>query len=230
MATAVTDELKQELMSRGIWADFVRVREDIEAGGEYKTSRLRTMAALEKLAPDLVERVRPRGRPRGNPPSIPLLAKKPQEEVTPENAAGEPAPEMRGTPHSHPSSLADVRRDNREQKMKWQLHGVDKEPSAVRVRVSKSTFAGKTCTISAAFMWAYSNLCFEDASPEDAPSAVAWQMYCDMMTSPSLKADMLKSGLGAAMRKAEAEDETNGRFDGEGEYDLVSKIAREGGE
>lgn len=226
MATAVTDELKQELMSRGIWADFVRVREDIEAAGEYSTSRLRTMAALERLAPDLVDSVRPRGRPPSNPPS----AKKPKKEVPPENAAGEPAPEIRGTPPSQPSSLADVRRHNREQEMKWQLHGVDKEPSAVRVRVSKSTFAGKTCSISAAFMWAYSNLCFEDASPEDAPSAVAWQMYCDMMTSPSLKADMLKSGLGAAMRKAEAEDETNGRFDGEGEYDLVSKIAREGGE
>lgn len=215
MATAVTDELKQELMSRGIWADFVRVREDIEAGGEYKTSRLRTMAALERLAPDLVDSVRPRGRPKKTHPS---------------NPEGATPPSPPSPPPSQPSSLADVRRDNREQKMKWQLYGVDKEPSAVRVRVSKSTFAGKTCSISAAFMWAYSNLCFEDASPEDAPSAVAWQMYCDMVTSPSLKADMLKSGLGAAMRKAEAEDDPNGRFDGEGEYDVLATIAGGGGE
>lgn len=220
MATAVTDELKNELMSRGIWSDFVRVREDIERGGGYATSRLRTMAALEKLAPDLVERVRPRGRPpRGVAPSNPPSTKKPLGEVAPKNAAVEPAPELRGAPPSPPASLADVRREGRERKM-----GVAADASAVRARVAKSMFAGKTCSISTAFMWAYSNLCFEDASPEDAPSAVAWQMYCDMKTSPSLKADMLKSGLGAAMRKAEAEDETNGRFDGEGEYDVLAKL------
>ena len=100
----------------------------------------------------------------------------------------------------------------------------------MRARVSKEVFANKSCSISTAFMWAYSNLCFSDASPEDAPSAVAWQMYVDMMTSPSLKADMLKSGLGAAMRKAEAEGEVNGKFDGEGEYDLLAAIANGGGE
>lgn len=223
--TATNPEIKSALMSRGIWPDFVRLREDekLAHGG---TSRSQTIAALEKIAPDLVDLVRPRGRPRGNPPSNPLKA---ENGAPAENAAAEPAPEL------PPSSLADAKRSKKDanrvaEELKWQLHGVDLEPKGVRARVSKEMFANKSCSISVAFMWAYSNLCFSDASPEDAPSAVAWQMYVDMMTSPSLKADMLKSGLGAAMRKAEAEGEVNGKFDGEGEYDLLAAIANGGGE
>jgi hypothetical protein len=222
--TATNPEIKSALMSRGIWPDFVRLREDekLAHGG---TSRTQTIAALEKIAPDLVDLVRPRGRPRGNPPSPPSS----QEGAPAENATAEPAPEL------PPSSLADAKRSKKDanrvaEELRWQLHGVDSEPKGVRARVSKEMFANKSCSISVAFMWAYSNLCFSDASPEDAPSAVAWQMYVDMMTSPSLKADMLKSGLGAAMRKAEAEGEVNGKFDGEGEYDLLAAIANGGGE
>jgi len=223
--TATNPKIKSALMSRGIWPDFVRLREDekLAHGG---TSRSQTIAALEKIAPDLVDLVRPRGRPRGNPPSNPLKA---EDGAPPKNAAAEPAPEL------PPVSLADAKRLKKDtnrvaEGLKWQLHGVDSEPKGVRARVSKEMFANKSCSISVAFMWAYSNLCFLDASPEDAPSAVAWQMYVDMMTSPSLKADMLKSGLGAAMRKAEAEGEVNGKFDGEGEYDLLAAIANGGGE
>ena len=228
--TATNPEIKSALMSRGIWPDFVRLREDAKLahGG---TSRTQTIVALKQIAPDLVELVRPRGRP----PSPPSSQKCPP----PENAAEEPAPEFSSgdskqkTPSK--SSLADSKRSAKEARrvaedLKWQTHGVDSEPRDVRARVPKEMFAGKTCTISAAFMWAYSNLCFKDASPEDAPSAVAWQMYVDMLTSPSLKADMLKSGLGAAMRKAETEGEVNGKFDGEGEYDLLAAIANGGGE
>lgn len=218
--TATNPEIKSALMSRGIWPDFVRLREDekLANGG---TSRSQTLAALRQIAPDLVDLVRPRGRPRGNPPSNPLPAEKPKEEVLPKNAVGEPTPELS-------QSSADARRSEKDtfiaaEQFKRREYGV-------RDRVPKEMFAGRTCSISTAFMWAYSNLCFADASPTDAPSAVAWQMYVDMMTSPSLKADMLKSGLGAAMRKAEAEDETNGRFDGEGEYDVLAAIAGGGGE
>lgn len=222
--TATNPEIKSALMSRGIWPDFVRLREDekLAHGG---TSRSQTIAALEKIAPDLVDLVRPRGRPRGRPPSPPSS----QDGAPAGNAAAEPAPEL------PPSSLADAKRSKKDanrvaEGLKWQLHGVDSEPKGVRARVSKEMFANKSCSISVAFMWAYSNLCFSNASPEDAPSAVAWQMYVDMLTSPSLKADMLKSGLGAAMRKAEAEGEVNGKFDGEGEYDLLAAIANGGGE
>ncbi len=199
--TATNEKIKQELMSRGIWPDFVRLRADEKAknGG---TSRTQTLAALKQLAPDLVDEVRPRGRPPSNPPSKQSLA-------------------------DSKRSAKDVRRVA--EGLKFQTHGVDSEPKGVHARVPKEMFAGKECSISKAFMWAYSNLCFADAAAEDAPSAVAWQMYVDMLTSPSLKADMLKSGLGAAMRKAETEGETNGRFDGEGEYDLLAAIANGGG-
>ena len=192
MATVVADEIKRELMSRGIWPDFVRLREDMRREDSKKTCAERTAAVLEKIAPDLVDRVRTRGRP-------------------PKKSAEKPAPDLG-------------------EEMRWQKHGVNKEPPAVRTLVSKSVFDGKSCNISTAFMWAYSSLCIKDVSPEDAPSAVAWQMYVDMVTSPSLKADMLKSGLGAAMRKAENEDGGIGRFDGEGEYDLLAAIANGGGE
>lgn len=214
--TATNPKIKAELMSRGIWADFVRLRED-EKRSHGGTSRTQTVAALEQLAPDLVELVRPRGRPRGAAPSNPLNA---ENGAPPENTAAEPAPEL-------PQSPADNKRSEKDEfiaaEVRMRRYGV-------KDRVPKEMFAGKTCTISAAFMWAYSNLCFKDASPEDAPSAVAWQMYVDMMTSPSLKADMLKSGLGAAMRKAETEGEVNGKFDGEGEYDILAAIAKGGAE
>ena len=63
MATVVAPELKEALVSRGVWADFIRRREDIKAerGG---TTRECSVAALEELAPDLADSMRLRGRPR----------------------------------------------------------------------------------------------------------------------------------------------------------------------
>ena len=199
MATAVTDELKNELMSRGIWADFVRVRADVKERGEAKTSRTQTIAALEQLAPDLVERVLPRGRP-------------------PKNAFVKLAPDFPQA--SQPKSLADVKRERRDARA-----GGD----SVNVPfVSRDMFAKKSCSNMTSLIWAVESLAFVDVRPEDAPSALAWSLYSLMATSPSTKADMAKVVAAKIAQRASAEEENGGQFDGEGEYDMAVAIEREG--
>lgn len=99
-----------------------------------------------------------------------------------------------------------------------------RRPGASGHGVLRETFAGKKCPLPTAFLWAYSNIGFPDVSPKEAPSAVAWQLYWDMRENASLKADLVKSCLGAAMRKAEATEKAETKFDGQGEYDLLARI------
>jgi len=64
MATTIAPELKEKLMSRGIWSDFVRRREDIRRERGVN-NRWGSVAALEELAPDLADEVRPKGNRTG---------------------------------------------------------------------------------------------------------------------------------------------------------------------
>ena len=219
--TATNEKIKQELMSRGIWPDFVRLREDakLRDGG---TSRTQTVAALEQCAPDLLELVRPRGRPRGNPPSNPLKA---ENSPPPENAAVEPAPEFpscasKPTPPSKPP-LADVKRSAKDARM-----GGGGAP----VRAPRSAFDNKSCSNMASLLWAVESLAFDGVAAEDAPSALAWSLYSLMMESPSSKAEIVKVTAAKIAQKAAVDEDFGGQFDGEGEYDMAVAIAREGGE
>ena len=220
--TATNPEIKSALMSRGIWPDFVRLREDekLAHGG---TSRTQTIAALEKIAPDLVDLVRPRGRPRGNPPSNPLKA---ENGAPAENAAAEPAPEFSSgdskpkTPSK--ASLADVKRSAKDARM-----GGGGAPGATG-RAPRSAFANKSCSNMTSLLWAVESLAFDGVVAEDAPSALEWSLYSLMMESPSSKAEIVKVTAAKIAQKASLEEEDGGGFDGEGEYDVLSTIANGG--
>ena len=216
MATVVSPELKEALLSRGVWADFNHRREDIKAEMGC-TTREASVASLEELAPDLADQMRLPGRPRkvkSPPPSLPSAA--------PENAHGEPAPGFSPPPASLPKrSLADAKRVARDSR----LGGVSDAPTATR-----GMFDGKSCSNMQSLIWAVESLAFSDVRPEDAPSALAWSLYSLMTQSPSTKADIAKVTAAKIAQRASAEEESNGRFDGEGEYSMAEAIAREVGE
>lgn len=214
MATVVAPELKEALLSRGVWADFNHRREDIKAERGC-TTREASVAALEELAPDLADQMRLPGRPRKSPPAS---SPKPP----PENAHGEPAPGFSPPPASLPKrSLADAKRVARDSR----LGGVSDAPTATR-----GMFDGKSCSNMQSLIWAVESLAFSDVRPEDAPSALAWSLYSLMTQSPSTKADIAKVTAAKIAQRASAEEESNGRFDGEGEYSMAEAIAREVGE
>lgn len=216
MATVVASELKEALLSRGVWADFNHRREDIKAEMGC-TTREASVAALEELAPDLADQMRLPGRPRkvkSPPPSLPSAA--------PGNAHGETAPGFSPPPASLPKrSLADAKRVARDSR----LGGVSDAPTATR-----GMFDGKSCSNMQSLIWAVESLAFSDVRPEDAPSALAWSLYSLMTQSPSTKADIAKVTAAKIAQRASAEEESNGRFDGEGEYSMAEAIAREVGE
>ena len=212
MATVVAPELKNELMSRGIWADFIRRREDVKAERGCSTREC-SIAALNELAPDLVFQMKPRGRPLGPPKS-----KKPPEEVPPKNAAGEPAPELGD---AHKPTLADAKRAAKDRRM----GGASEVPA-----VTRETFSGKSCSNMQSLIWAVESLAFADVRPEDAPSALAWSIYSLMVSSPSSKADIVKVTAAKIAQKASVEEENGGGFDGEGEYSMLDAIAKEADE
>lgn len=91
-------------------------------------------------------------------------------------------------------------------------------------------FDGKSCSNMQSLIWAVESLAFSDVRPEDAPSALAWSLYSLMTQSPSTKADIAKVTAAKIAQRASAEEESNGRFDGEGEYSMAEAIAREVGE
>lgn len=200
MATVVAPELKEALVSRGIWADFVRRREDIRSERGVN-NRAGSVAALEELAPDLADMMRPRGRPKGAPPLEP-----------PEKNAGAPKPKP---------TLADAKRSARDARM----GGSADAPTATRVM-----FAGKSCSNMQSLIWAVESLAFSDTVAEDAPSALAWSLYSLMVQSPSTKADIAKVTAAKIAQRASVEEESGGGFDGEGEYSMADAIAKEAGE
>lgn len=215
MATATSDEIKTELMSRGIWPNFVRLRAEEKAknGG---TSRTQTIAALEHIAPDLVPLVRPRGRPpKGTPPSPPS----PQGSALPENAVADFAPEFSvGATKPEPTSkptLAETKFARKEARM-----GGAQEAA----RVSRRMFSNKSCSNMTSLIWAVESLAFSDTTADDAPSALAWSLYSLMVSSPASKAEIVKVTAAKIAQRASVEEENGGKFDGEGEYDVLAKL------
>lgn len=203
MATVANDPLKERLLSKGLWADFVRLRHDAcERDG--LSSAKAAKQVLESIDPEAVALLNGRGRPMKK--GVKAVAK-----------AAESAGEQK-------KSLADVRLENRDAKSSVAT------PKSCRVgfpsfAVTKDTFAGKGCPYTVSLNWAYSNHRIVDISPNDAPSAVAWNLLLDMRESPSIKADVLKGWSNAMARKAEVEEQSGDSFDGKETYDLAGVIA-----
>ena len=65
MATVANDPLKERLLSKGLWADFVRMRHDLCAS-EGLSSAKSAKRVLEQIDPDAVELLNGRGRPMKN--------------------------------------------------------------------------------------------------------------------------------------------------------------------
>ena len=209
MATIIGPEIKQKLIDMGLRRDFVK-----EHDSEVRNCAIRGETAnvadinrkiLNKIAPELVEEVKDVGRPK-------------------KKSAGKGVAKNVGKGEEKSEKVVESAKSCGGGAVGGVVGVIDDGDDDFD-NVDPSVFANKNCSLGVSFMWAYSHLCMRGVRPKDAPSAVAWQMYLDMKKSPSMKSDMLKSGLGAAMRKAEAEENVGTKFDGEGEYDVLSVIA-----
>ena len=200
MSKPIAEDLKRDLTSLGVWCDFVRRRADLRA------ERGLTLVAGNRA---VLAEFEAAGRiPAGYSDRLPRRGRKTAgERVAAEGIADAAA--AKGPAKFAAKSLgASVAAGG---------EGGGRE-------ATREMFGGKRCSVATAFMWAYANVGFSDVGPEGAPSAVAWQMYKDMRASPSMKVDMLKTCLGAAMRKAELEEKSEGKFDGEADYDLLARM------
>lgn len=196
MSKPIAEDLKRDLTSLGVWGDFVRRRADLRA------ERGLTLVAGNRA---VLAEFEAAGRiPAGYSGRLPRRGRK----TAGERVAAESAAAAKHAPKAAAKPSASVAA----------------EGDGGGCEATREMFDGKRCSVATAFMWAYANVGFSDVGPEEAPSAVAWQMYRDMRASPSMKVDMLKTCLGAAMRKAELEEKSEGRFDGEAEYDLLARM------
>ena len=196
MSKPIAEDLKRDLTSLGVWGDFVRRRADLRAE--------RGLTLVEGNRAVLAEFESAGRIPAGYADRLPRRGRK----TAGERVAAEGVADASAAKAAAKSSGASVAAEG---------DGGGRE-------ATREMFAGKRCSVATAFMWAYANVGFSDVGPVDAPSAVAWQMYRDMRASPSMKVDMLKTCLGAAMRKAELEEKSEGKFDGEAEYDLLARM------
>lgn len=196
MSKPMAEDLKRDLTSLGVWGDFVRRRADLRAE--------RGLTLVEGNRAVLAEFEAAGRIPAGFSDRLPRRGRK----TAGERVAAEGVADASAAKAAAKSSGASVAAEG---------DGGGRE-------ATREMFEGKRCSVATAFMWAYANVGFSDVGPEDAPSAVAWQMYRDMRASPSMKVDMLKTCLGAAMRKAELEEKSEGKFDGEAEYDLLARM------
>lgn len=208
MSKPIAEDLKRDLTSLGVWGDFVRRRADLRAERgltlvEGNRAVLAELEAAGRIPVGYGDRLPRRGRKAAGTRVVADIAA-----ASAAKSAVGVAEKSDAKPSCAKPSVPDEERAS---------------ASGGR-EATREMFAGKRCSVATAFMWAYANIGFSDVAPGDAPSAVAWQMYRDMRASPSMKVDMLKTCLGAAMRKAELEEKTEGKFDGEAEYDLLARM------
>lgn len=202
MATVANDPLKERLLSKGLWADFVRMRHDICAS-DGLSSQKAAKRVLEQIDPEAVALLNGRGRPMKNGKKAEAKQK------------------------AECTTLADVRRTNRDAKAVAKSEAA-KTQSEDYV-ITKDTFEGKSCSNIAAILWAYSKHRVKDITPNDAPSELAWNFLLDMRQSPSFKADMMGK---MAVQWAKQSDQTEGAdWEGKSEYDDLEaiRIANGGG-
>lgn len=217
MATIISDEVKRRLIDSGLWADFVRRRADVLARGEAESNNQAAKMVLAEMDPGALEMLKPVGRP----------SKRKAAGVVADGADSHVAADS--VPVAASAGLAEVRMANRDAKARAAFAAASARTAVPEFEVTKETFAGKSCSYSTSLNWAYSNYRIADVSPDDAPSAVAWNLLLDIRESPSFKADVLKGWSNAMARKAETDEQDANRFDGEGEYDMLAAIARAGG-
>lgn len=197
MATVANDPLKERLLSKGLWADFVRMRHDI-CDGEGLSSAKAAKRVLEQIDPEAVALLNGRGRPMKN-------GKKAESKQKVEC-----------------TTLADVRRTNRDAKAVAKSPLPIPDDAKVEFVITKDTFAGKSCSNIAAILWAYSKHRVKDITPNDAPSELAWNFLLDMRQSPSFKADMM--GKMAVQWAKQSERSEGDDWEGKSEYDDLEAI------
>lgn len=203
-------ELRGELERRGLWRDFMRLRDDAKAGGMSPAEARKS--AVEAVAPDLAGMVSVApGRPK--------------------RGASEGKAERQ-------AKVKELRERERKAEAAKEAEA-DQEPRAGKsVSTRKSApryedFAGKKAGWGETVDWVVAALGFDEADVDlgTAPDAKAISYYRACRESPSFKQDfMIRIGAARLPKKIE-EDGKGGEesFDGQGEYDLAGAIAGSAG-
>lgn len=210
MATIISDAIKAELRSRGIWGDFVRKREDVVMAKGLSTNAA-AREVLGEIAPDLCPEVKRRGRPKSEDckESVKKQEQKPQVPM---------------------ASLADRKLAARDAKAAKESSNGSQVQESHDDLVDEKMFDGRSCTKGVAYEWAFSHQFVKGVRPDDAPSLYAWSLYCFFRKSVSAMVDISKQCLSVSIRKEAETEDTGDRFDGEDAYDLAGIVARGGAE
>lgn len=203
-------ELRGELERRGLWRDFMRLRDDAKARGLSPAEARKS--AVEKVAPDLAGMVSVApGRPK--------------------RGASEGKAERQ-------AKVRELRERERERKAEAAKEaeagsGGVKSVSTRKAAPRYEDFAGKKAGWGETVDWVVAALGFDDADVDlgTAPDAKAISYYRACRDSPSFKQDfMIRIGAARLPKKIE-EDGKGGEesFDGQGEYDLAGAIAGSAG-
>ena len=199
-------ELRGELERRGLWRDFMRLRDDAKARGVSPAAARK--AAVEAVAPDLAGMVSVApGRPK--------------------RGASEGKAERQ-------AKVLELRKRDAEKAEKAEAGkeaGAEgAEPVPARKRAPRyEDFVGKRAGWGETVDWVVAALGFDEADVDlgTAPDAKAISYYRACRESPSFKQDfMIRIGAARLPKKIE-EDGKGGEesFDGQGEYDLAGAIA-----
>lgn len=207
-------ELRGELERRGLWRDFMRLRDEAKAGGCGPAEA--RMRAVREVAPDLAGMVSLKGgRPKRG------------------------APEGR---EARIAKVAEIREAERAEKGKAEKGNADagkasggSSPSAASPSSGRnptwSEFSGRSAGWGESIDWVVAALGFDEGEVDlrSAPDAKAVSYYRACLASPAFRQDfMIRLGAARLPKKVDEDGRAGGGFDGEGEYDLAGAIASGG--
>ena len=197
-------ELRGELERRGLWRDFMRLRDDAKAKGMSPAEARKS--AVEQVAPDLA----------GMVPVAPGHPKRGASEGKAERQA----------------KVRELRKAEAERKADPEPC-VGKSVPARKAAPRYEDFAGKKAGWGETVDWVVAALGFEESDVDlgTAPDAKAISYYRACRESPSFKQDFMIR-IGAARLPKKIEEDGGGpgdAFDGQGEYDLAGAIAGSAG-
>lgn len=202
--SCASPELRGELERRGLWRDFMRLRDDAKANGMSPAEARKS--AVEQVAPDLAGMVSVApGRPKKG------------------------ASEGKAERQAKVKELRKREAEKNAAKESEADSGGVKSVSTRKAAPRYADFAGRKAGWGETVDWVVAALGFDEADVDlgTAPDAKAISYYRACRESPSFKQDfMIRIGAARLPKKIE-EDGKGGEesFDGQGEYDLAGAIA-----
>lgn len=93
--------------------------------------------------------------------------------------------------------------------------------------VGVEVLAGRKCSMSEAFSWAFTRAQLGDGRMEEAPSDYAWALHQLFLESPSAKVDLARQALAKLIAKDDPGPDRGDEIDGQAEYDILAELGED---